>query len=207
MRPPLLLIRVLSLTSVLLVASPAAPLESDAESLREANRVLEEEVKLAARRQLYLLVDLSENVVRIKGRGMELHRLPISAWSSAEREALRWLFRLQARPAISRPRTVPEGDPLADLIDLRDMPMEYDLRFDPPLIIAVAPPARERPLLLAKSLAREWWSRVVWRFRRDPAASGGPPRLRLYLSQEAAQSLAWSLADGMPLLIRTPSPS
>ncbi len=205
MRSPLLRTGALLLTSLLGLASPAAPLEPDAHSLKETNRVLEEELKLASRPLLYLIVDLSEGVVRIKGRGIELHRMTITAWSCPDTDALHRVFRLQARPNIARPRTLPEGDPDADPISLQDMPMDYDLQFDPPLTVAIAPPARERPLLLAKSLAREWWSRAASYLRRDPhVGRGGPPRLRLSLPQDATQSLAWSLTDGMPLLIRTP---
>jgi hypothetical protein len=172
--------------------------------LAEANRILEEEIKLASRPQLYLVIDLSDKVVRIKGRGMELHHLPISGWAASDQASLRRLFRVLARPSISRPRTLPEGDPEADPIDVRDMPMEYALQCEPSLIVAVVPPARERPLLAARSLAREWWGRITAQFRRDSKGPGDPPRLRLYLSQEATQSLAWSLTDGMPLLIRLP---
>lgn len=204
MRSLLLLIGTFSLTSIGFSA-PAipAPVESDAASLREANRVLEEEIKLAARPQVYLVVDLPKGVVWIKGRGMELHRLPISGWSTSDRERLRGVFRLQARPMVNRPRTLPESDPLADPIDLQDMPMDYDLMFDPPLTVAVAPPARERPWLLARSLVREWWGRMVSHLSGPAAPTGSRPRLRLTLSQEAAQSLAWSLTEGMPLLIQT----
>lgn len=205
MRFRLLLILVLSLTSIgLSTRGIPAAVETDAASLREANRVLEEESKLAARPQIYLLIDLPEQVLRIKGRGIELHRLPITGWSASDQEGLRRVFRLQARPMVSRPRTLPESDPLANPIDLKDMPLDFDLAFDPPLILTVAPPARERPLLLARSFVREWWGRLASHVGGSTAPTGKVLRFRLTLSQEAARSLAWSLTDGMPLLIRTP---
>ena len=54
----------------------------DAIALQEATRILTEEVKLAARPQTYVIVDLVDRAVVIKGRGAELHRFPIAHWSS-----------------------------------------------------------------------------------------------------------------------------
>lgn len=172
------------------------------DSLRESTRLLEDEIKLASRPQIYLLLDLSAPLLLIKGRGLELHRIPVTAWRASDEGPLKGVFRLRARPQTERPKAKPGSDPLADPIDLGDMPGEYALLFDPPLTVAVAPPARERPWLWAKSHLREWWSRVTswFRFSAEAGQPGGP-RLRLTLSMEAAQSLAWSLTDGMPLLI------
>ena len=44
----------------------------DPEGLREANRVLEEEIRLAAHPQIYLLLNLPDRSIVIKGRGIEL---------------------------------------------------------------------------------------------------------------------------------------
>ena len=43
-------------------------------ALQEGSRVLEEELKLAARPQTYLLVDLVTGSILIKARGVDLHR-------------------------------------------------------------------------------------------------------------------------------------
>ncbi len=60
----------------------------DPEGLREANRVLEEEIKLAAHPQIYLLLNLPDRSIVIKGRGIELRRLPIRAWQAMEERAM-----------------------------------------------------------------------------------------------------------------------
>ena len=178
---------------------------NDLESLHEANRVLEEEIKLASRPRVYWLLDLSERVIAIKARGVELHRFPVLAWRMAGEGSVAEGFRLRARPSVARPKATSGDEASQELIELEDMPAEYELAFDPPITLFVAPPARERPWLWARSHLREWftrlgsWARSVVAPRRQAAG----PRLRLTLSREAAQSLAWSGTEGMPLLIKS----
>jgi hypothetical protein len=81
------------------------------------------------------------------------------------------------------------------------MPGEYDLVFDPPLAIFVGPPLREQPWLWGRSRWREWRTRLASWLGLVPAQDRSAPLLRLTLSAEAARSLAWSVTDGMPLLI------
>ena len=54
----------------------------NAGAVREASRVLEEELKLAARPQTYVVIDLAPGAISIKGRGVQLHRMMISRWSA-----------------------------------------------------------------------------------------------------------------------------
>jgi hypothetical protein len=195
------------LTSVLLLLLAAGSftrpcLAGEVESVQEAARVLEEEIKLAARPNLYLVLDLGEGMLFLKGRGLELYRFPLLDWHTPDETQLGRLFTLRARPPVSRPKAVPGRDP----VELRHMPVQYDLLFDPPLLVLVAPSASERPWLWARNLLREWRARGLGfggaKTLADPEAS--PTLLRLTLSQETAQSLAWSLTDGMALLIKRP---
>jgi len=168
--------------------------------------LLEEEIKLASRPQIYLLLDLSEPILYIKGRGIELHRLPVLQWKTSGGGFLSGLFRLRGRPEVDRPKAEPSKDPSlpTDLepINLQDMPAEYLLLFEPGLLLAVAPPLHEQPWLWARSRLREWWLRFAsWTGVASPANQVAGPRLRLTLTGEAARSLAWTVTDGMPLLI------
>jgi hypothetical protein len=172
--------------------------------LRDENRTLEAEVKLAALPQVYLMLDLAKRSLQFKSRGIELHRIEIQSWEAVgdpDTGALRGVFRLRARPAVDRPRVVPEPgkDPDTEPINLADMPADYVLAFDPGLAVTVAPPAGQHPWLWVRSRLREGWLRFNGRF----AAQTPPPVmfLRLTLSKEESRSLAWSLTDGMPLLI------
>lgn len=190
--------------------SASQPSGNDERSLvREANRALEEEIKLAASSQIYLLLDLSARSLLIKGRGIELHRIEVVSWDAAgNEESWGGAYRLRARPVVERPKVQPvpgkeQNQEPAEPINLNDMPAEYLLQFDPGLLVNVGPPAGEHPWLWAKNRLREEWRRLsAWAGRNGDRQ---PPRrvLRLTLSPDQARSLAWSVTDGMPLLIGT----
>lgn len=163
------------------------------QAVQEANAVLQEEIKLAARQQTYLLIDVRQGVVLVKARGIEIHRLPLLSWRAREDRSPVGLFRLTARPPVDRPKAKPGEDATEHPIDLSDMPAEYHLALEPPLLVAVVPPAQDRPWLWIRGRMREWWSRAV--------SSGSSQWLRLTLSPESARSLAWSVTEGMPVLI------
>lgn len=175
--------------------SPASRRDPEAErqALLEANTVLQDEIKLAARPQTYLLVDVHQGVVLVKARGIEIHRLQLLAWRARDNRPPVGLFRLTARPPVDRPRTRPGEDATEHPIEVSDMPAEYRLVCEPVLIVLVAPPAQDQPWLWLRGLMREWWNRV---FLKDSS-----PWLRVVLSPESARSLAWSVTEGMPLLI------
>jgi hypothetical protein len=202
----LLAIAAILLTRWTVVGHAAAGAAPDARTLAEVNRTLEEEIKLAARPQVYLVLDLFERVVLVKSRGVELHRFPVTEWRGPNPDRVFGVYRLLARPPVTRPKAAPLENPdeLA-VIEVKDMPDAYELRWEPPLIIAVAPPANDQPWAWAQSWAREWWSRVWGTVRGQDAP--GLRRLRLTVEQETARSLAWSVTERMPLLIgRTHAP-
>ncbi|MGH7231581.1 MAG: hypothetical protein ACREJU_09520 [Nitrospiraceae bacterium] len=123
---------------------------------------MEEEIKLAARPQIYIIVlNLPENAIVVKGRGIELHRLPMTAWWLTHEETLDGIFHLRARPPMMRPKAAPSIDALPPVIEVNDMPQAYDLAFDSGLTMTVAPAAHEHPWLWARSLATEWWARLA----------------------------------------------
>jgi len=181
--------------------------KNDAATLEEASRVLDEELKLAARSQAYLLIDLVTRMIEVKARGVALHRIPVAEWSASSIEQMTKTFRLNARPPILRrkldPSSVAEQEPIAPT----DMPTQYVLTFTPALSVEIAPVAQE-------GLSRwAWWHGVRWwrqLGRWTSSFVGGQPTqiepaLRLSLSVEQAQSLAWSLVDEMALVIRRPA--
>ena len=173
-----------------------------ATAITEANRLLEEELKLAARPHIYMMLDLVGRALAIKSRGMELQRFPIAEWRRMSDGSLSGVFRLRARPPVTRPKAAPVERAIVTAIELQDMPDRYDLEFDPGLIISVGPSLRERPWPWLKQFAQEWWRRVAG-LLDIPADADGPTavRVHLILAQDTAQSLAWSMTDGMPLII------
>ena len=105
---------------------------TDSAALQEATRVLEEEIKLAAKPQTYVLIDLATNVIQIKGRGVELHRSPIESWSASDLSRLAALHRLRERPQVTRRKIDPTAVAEQDPISLVDMPTTFTLKFSPP---------------------------------------------------------------------------
>jgi len=176
---------------------------NDAAAIIEANRLLEEELKLAGRPHIYMVLDPDAKIILIKSRGIELRRLPITGWRQVGEGSLTSVFRLRARPPVNRPKAAAGTENIsATAIDLQTMPDRYDLDFVPGLVIGVGQTARERPWPWVKSLAQDWWSYLADRLgiiaKTDDATA---VRIHLTLTQEAAQSLAWTMTDGMPLII------
>lgn len=176
--------------------------------LKEATRVLEEELKLAARPQTYLLIDLSASTILIKGRGIGLHQIPIATWSAGPQEALKGVHRLIARPPVVRRKIEPGAAVEQEPISVVDMPTDYVLAFTPPLSLTVVPSMANDGLFRSAVLlgkvgwhnVRDW---VVQFFADQPVEPSS--YLRLTLTADHAQSLAWSLVDGMAVVIRRSS--
>ena len=171
---------------------------ADRQAIEEANTLLREEIKLAARPHTYLLIDMHHGVVLVKARGIELHRLSLLSWQTHTGVPPAGLFRLTVRPPVDRPRTKPGEDATEHPIEVSDMPAEFQLVLEPSLIVAVGPPAQSHPWLWARGLAREWWKRAF--------SKGSSSWLRVVLPPESARSLAWSVTDGMPVLIGRSTP-
>lgn len=175
---------------------------TEAQRLGEANRVLEEELKLAGRQQIYLFLDLPDRLLLLKSRGLELHRVAILHAESVTDRALARTFRLEARPSVSRPKAAAGEDPSEPVIELDDMPAEYALHFDPNLLVLVSPPAHEQPWLWMRSRLREWGNMFVTWFKSIFSRHAVTPvRIRITMNKEEARSLAWSVVEGMPLLV------
>ena len=181
---------------------------NNSHELKEAARVLEEELKLAVRPQTYLLIDLGASTIHIKGRGIGLHQIPIVAWSAGPRETLKGIHRLVARPPVVRRKIEPGAGVEQEPISVADMPTDYMLSFTPPLSVTVVPSVAHDGLLRsAVLLGKVGWHNVKdWAaqfFTDQPAESSS--YLRLTLTADHAQSLAWSLVDGMAIVIRRSS--
>jgi hypothetical protein len=202
--------------AVLLLAVPGWAAEGDVfpdldlnnpSALQEASRVLEEELKLAARPQTYLLIDLVSGTVQIKARGVDLHRLPITAWSVTGLPQLTGTFRLTARPPVIRRKIDPSATTEQEPISLSDMPTEYRLSFTPAMTMEVESSAEKGAMGWIHATSQEVWKQLlVWkRHLSGVPPSVEAPRINVTLSNEQAQSLAWSTVDGMPVVIRRPS--
>lgn len=181
---------------------------SDGQAIKEATRVLEEEVKLAARPQTYVLIDLATKIIHIKGRGIDLHQIPIISWASNSLDNLKGIHRLTTRPAVVRRKIEPGAGAEQEPISVADMPVDYVLILPPTLTITVVPSAAEDNLLRgALFLSKAWWRQAkTWAgtVLSNPSSKQNG-QLQLTLSGGHSQSLAWSLVDGMAVVIRRAS--
>ncbi|TKB94251.1 MAG: hypothetical protein E8D40_01810 [Nitrospira sp.] len=181
---------------------------NDAQGLKEATRVLEEELKLAARPQTYVLIDLVGSTIQIKGRGIGLHQIPIIRWSGESRNELKGIHKLVARPSVVRRKIDPGAAGEQEPISLADMPTDYVLSFTPQMTIAVVPSTANESFLRGVAiLGKSWWHNVQhWTSSLFTGTSSATtPHLQLTISADYAQSLAWSLVDGMAIVIRRPT--
>lgn len=181
----------------------------DPAALREATRVLEEELKLAARPQTYLLLDLPAREIRIKGRGVDLHRMAIVKWAASAPLRLTGTFRLISRPPVARRKIDPSSTTEQEPISLVDMPTDYPLSFVPGLKLEIQSLREEGLVQRTLASAAQVWQRLkAWGSSLASPSdehSQEEPCLALTLSIDQAQSLAWSTVDGMALIIRRPS--
>ena len=177
---------------------------TDPAALQEASRILEEEIKIAARPQTYVLIDLEAKAILIKSRGVELHHLPIESWSASHLSQLATTYRLRERPPVNRRKIDPVAGAEQDPISLADMPTTFALQFSPPLTILILSSTDGTPWQWATQRGRAWWRRLmVWGnilWTGDKPLS--PSSLDLTISLDHAQSLAWTVTEGMPFLIR-----
>lgn len=179
---------------------------TDPAALQEATRVLAEEVKLAARPQTYVLIDLVANTILLKGRGVELHRVPINSWSTSHQSELATTFRLRERPPITRRKIDPSVSPEQDPISLADMPTAYSLHFSPALTISIDSYDHTSLWQVVAHYLSQWWRQIIkwWHALRTGDLASTTPQLCLTVGVDDAQSLAWMATDGMPWLIRRP---
>jgi len=180
---------------------------TDPAALQEATRILGEEVKLAARPQTYIIVDLVDRALVIKGRGAELHRLPIQQWTGLRLAEASTAFRLQARPPVTRRKIAPATGAEQPPVSLDDMPTDFTLTFAPSFSLAVHPSASDDFWHWLRFTAREWWVWVRDWTRRLATGEELPthPTLHLTLTPLHAKSLAWTVTEGMPFLVRRTS--
>jgi hypothetical protein len=180
---------------------------NDPAALREAVRLLNEEVKLAARPRTYVVIDLVAQAIFIKGRGLELHRLPIERWTASRLADIAPGFRLRERPAVTRRKIEPAVGAEQPPISLDDMPTEYSLNFSPSLTVTIQSSAPDNLLRSIGFKAREWWHWLKGQCLALLSGDAAPaiPSLQLTLAYDHAQSLAWTVTEGMPFLIRRTS--
>jgi len=191
----------------------------------EERLLLQSEIALAQKTQIYFVLNLAEKKVYVKARGIVLRDLGIKAvkfWGSHENVKL---YTLNGKAAFSEPHReeiIPENankdakapSPAAPAtpapvdikaLELEDMPSSFRLKFDNGLVISVRPDSGGIISGLS-SIARSvnWYISqpilTVWY-----AITNGPyGALNLVLDEKDARALYWSIHEGSRVLIYNP---
>lgn len=206
--------------------------EVHSETLKNSDkerRLLQSELTLAQKTQIYFILNLEDRKVYVKARGIVLSAIGIKAvkyWGSHDKVKL---YTLAGKAAFSEPRReeiIPENankdkkDPqpsaapatpatpaTVDIkaLELEDMPSSYRLKFDNGLVISVRPDSGgiiNGLFSVARSI--NWYISqpmlTVWY-----AIKNGPyGALNLVLDETDARALYWSIHEGSRVLIYNP---
>lgn len=187
-------------------------------------RVLEAELRLASKGEIYLILNARDATVRVKAAGLTLKTLPITrwaAWGNSVTPAPRVLVRRSALFEPKRPRITPAAaeqptddagvlrSPRTgidlDALELKDMPARFRLTLDQGVRVVVRPEP--------EGFFSRWWEQAhyagwyltrplptVWNYML------GRPYTALYLriAAQDARALYWACREGAEFLIISP---
>ncbi|MEK6528653.1 MAG: hypothetical protein AAB089_08275 [Nitrospirota bacterium] len=196
------------------VPGQAAPLKSG--EIRENNRLLESELKLAKNPQLYFIFNLKEKKIYFKCRGVTLRELEIEKvnlwgpypdlkyYALLKRSTLFKPERKEINPKDNEKDKEEENFEL-EALELDDMPANFSMVLDKGINISV----RQKPEGFFSEL-RSIYSNTMWHITRPLItawnAVQGKPFTSVYitLSKKDAQSLYWSFYEGLVSIIYYP---
>lgn len=214
MRTSFKLVLILSFLSIA-ISTATAVAADEIQDLRYENEVLESELALARKAQVYFIFNLKDKKIYLKTRGATRRELPID-------QVKGWNLPLSARPhpllkkiSFFKPRreeigpkqkeTTADDKFEIDALELDDMPSRYDLVLDDGLVVTVRPKpagilshlesgASSIGLYLSRPLFTLWGL-----ITKRPYSS-------LYISMDKidAQSLYWSFSEGSQCIAYNP---
>ncbi|WDT76287.1 MAG: hypothetical protein MPW16_03535 [Candidatus Manganitrophus sp.] len=213
---------ILVLSFVLLVPRTALPADPQGSDARWKEKTFQTELDLAKKGIVYTVLDLSARRLTLKIKGLVLKEFHFSDVSFGKedvspRSAHRLIKKYPPTPTIEKeipPSNTPEASspPVSPLLSTEsvfvavgDMPSRYRLYFEDGLMISIVPVLQEcdcgrieKGLRVVKetALSLSWEAGRLMVDRRLPDLS-------LTLSEEEAQALFWSLAEGSWLLVQS----
>ena len=170
----------------------------------------------------YMVIDLQDKTISLKSRGMVLKRWDILKWKYWGWPIPNGTYKLVSKTALARQTARPNITPGKEekkpeqgkkgavdlgILELKDMPVRYDLSFGKGIHILVRPAARKfwpSFLSFAKSVSRavSLPIKTLW------ASVGKKPFTRIDVIMPAdkdAQGVYWSFLDGQSTIIYRPS--
>lgn len=202
----------LILLSIVLIAAPVSAVDVKERYIRE-NRLLEQELTLVRKPDIYIVFNLKEKMAYIKARGIHLRELQINdfhCWgspvsSNVYRVIKKSTFFKPGREMIKPGESKEKDDFKIEALELTDMPSRYTLVLDGGLRISIRPPTEgiisgtgnifyTSMRFLVRPLSMLWH---VLRGRPYTA-------IDIVLGKNVAQAVYWSLSEGSSAIIYTP---
>jgi hypothetical protein len=174
--------------------------------LKEENRLLEAELRLARKPGTYFVFDLGEGKVSIKSRGVALREFKVGKvrfWGrpispeSRELSEKSSLFKPKRKEVESGKKAGEDGFEI-EALELKDMPSNYKLAFTDGVIVSVRKEAEGFFPWLANA-----GRYLAWLISRPPLTVWYTLRGRPFssvlvtMSEKDAQSLYWALYEGI----------
>jgi len=198
------------LLSIILLTVEPSP-GSEADRLREENRLLKAEVQLAESSKIYVIFDLASNKIAMKARGILLKELPVESYSQWGTPVRLKPLPLLDKTALVKPerkeiKPKTEGaenssDP--EVLRLEDMPARYQLEFDDRIQISVRPKSAgtvSTLFNLAASLKSYLITRpmgTLWNGLHQRSFT----EIVVALNENDARSLYWSFQEGFQCIV------
>lgn len=173
---------------------------------------LEAELGLASKPAIYLVLDLTDNSVRLKAKGMVLREMAVAQSSFwGDPLPIKPLVLIKKSSFVKPERVVIKPGEAADTdsfqieaLELDDMPQQYSLVLEHNITINVKPhtagflPAIGKGFSwLATSISRPFPTLI------SKAKGETLTEIDLWLASENAQALYWAFTEGMEILILT----
>ncbi|MBU2511520.1 hypothetical protein KJ966_09275 [bacterium] len=191
----------------------AATENDDIQVLLKENAYLTAELELSARTVTYIVIDLKNNVIRVKAKGIVLRELPIEKIDFWGDPLPLNPLALEKKISSANPeRIVVRAGEIAsvesfkiDALELDDMPMQYSLSLSTNIIINIDPQiAGQLP-----SFSHFVSSTVSVLSRplitlQNKLSGDSFTEIELILNDKDAQTLYWVFTEGMETIILTP---
>ncbi len=194
------------------IAGPASAGDDKERYIRE-NRLLEEELKLARRHDIYLALNLKEKTASIKLRGIQLKKLQINEFHYWGNPISEKAYRLRKKSAFIDPgrEMMTPGENrekenfTLDALELADMPSRFTMILDSGLTISVRPVTDGIFLEIGNFFSSsirfsESLMAILWNILRGKPYTA----IDVVLDKNSARSLYWSLAEGSSVIIYPP---
>ena len=196
------------------------------------NRLLQAELALAMKPNIYFIVDLDANKVYFKSRGIVLKELPILGtrlWGRPPAIEARALIEKSVPIVRKREEISSDDEPVpgattqppvlknapaspnksafeVNALEVKDMPTAYSIKFEKGISLVVRPEpvsAGQKAMSFAR---KAWWYTYMPVLNLWKTVKKEPLRVvQIRLNSKDAQALYWALQDGDSAIIYSPS--